>query len=465
MKSNNEFVIFDCFKNMLNKNKDKNAKSMTGFYNNNQLNLNEHRSNNQKLFTSHVNLLPNNNESITNSNKEEFGIGMSMIKDLDEFDNNNNRKENDIYTHRNNIHHIDNDYNIVDNENEKYNNLNHLDNDKKCNKSYCIYYKKKYKFYKKNYDEIRLKLKKEKKITEMLNLKLFYENNKHLLTSNYDRLNSTNISSHKHTEEKDKDRDNELRITRSIYEKLEENMILFEKLENEIINKDLIISKQNDSIKHQKLTIDNLLEHFNVFLNQGNYLINDLLILKQNLYDKNFKEVTKDFEEISSTINDYTSKIKDFTDKTKNLVNDNPKYQTITEIDGEKSISFNLTKTHRQSFIMNKTSHFEDKVDDNNDDCDDNDNHTHNNLSFTRSHNHYNHLNEEDKTLKMLDLSNNNHINMNSNDLITTSQFDEIDKNFLNTDRNGKSGLKSNSVIKSNKFENYDEEVEDILNA
>lgn len=219
-----------------------------------------------------------------------------------------------------------------------------------CVNSFCKFYKKKFRFFKKSAEEFKKKYLKEKKISEMLNLKIFYENAKSShgqinIITNSDKMNSTNIS---RSEE-------ETKFTNMLVDKLQDNNVLFEKLESEISNKDLIINKQNDTISHQKQTIDKLLEQFNIFLSQGNYLINDLLLLKQSMYDKNFKEVSKEFEVINSTINEYTSKIKDFSDKTKSIIIENS--GIIKEINNENLQDSNDSKKFEdENFPFKKKS-------------------------------------------------------------------------------------------------------------
>jgi hypothetical protein len=218
---NNEFVIYDCFKNMLKASKRTEKVS------------------DEVINTRYVNNIADYREScFTNINPIEHTHDRnetmnSMIKDLKEID-------------------------IGDIDHKKTAGI--------CKNSHCIYYKKKYKFYKDGYEGIKLKLKKEKKMSEMLNLKLFYESNKHLLASQTDRsekLNSTGVTTH---------RDNESKLTKELYEKLEENISLFEKLENEILNKNTIIEKQNETILHQKDTIDKLLSQINIYLNSGAFM-------------------------------------------------------------------------------------------------------------------------------------------------------------------------------------------------
>jgi hypothetical protein len=323
----NEFVIFDCFKNMLNKHKKPDTGNLKQnrfmnvvnadqrerlFYSDN--NLHNHIYPNPDVDLSNINL-PLSNEKLHgvqslnlntgNGTQEEF----SMIRGLDEEffpiqhqDDGDQQEDQDTFPEEDKI--------FTPKFKEKNKNSN-------CTNSYCKFYKKKFRFFKKTAEEYKKKYLKEKKISEMLNLKIFYENTKSSqgqinLITNSDKMNSTNISRN----------EEETKFTKLLVEKLQDNNILFEKLESEISNKDLIINKQNDTIRHQKQTIDKLLEQFNIFLNQGNYLINDLLLLKQSMYDKNFKEVSKEFEVISCTINEYTNKIKDFSDRTKSIIKD-----------------------------------------------------------------------------------------------------------------------------------------------
>jgi hypothetical protein len=161
-----------------------------------------------------------------------------------------------------------------------------------CQRSHCIYYKKKYKFYKDNYEAVKIKLKKEKKITEMLNLKLFYESNKHLLNQTTDRsekLNSTNAT---HTETK---------LTKDLYEKLEENVVFFEKLGNEILNKNTIIEKQNETIHHQKDTIDKLLNQISTFLGDTSVGRNKT----DNIYQINIDRLFEVSEQTKKEVDEY----------------------------------------------------------------------------------------------------------------------------------------------------------------
>jgi uncharacterized protein YoxC len=240
-----------------------------------------------------------------------------------------------------------------------------------CTNINCKFYSKRYRIYKKSHLTYRKKYFKEKKLNGILNMKLFYyENNKfHHTNSQSDKLNTTAISTTK---------DDETKLTKLVFDKLQENFILFEKLENEILNKDATIEKQSETIKHLKSTIDKLLEQFNVFTTQGNYVINDLLILKQNVFEKNFKEVTKDFDDIGNTINEYTNKIKEFSDMTKNIKEDEnlelsksgsntnmKKLNTIQEEissdleNNESDISFSLTKSNIKNSNTNTTSNMD----------------------------------------------------------------------------------------------------------
>jgi uncharacterized coiled-coil protein SlyX len=54
---------------------------------------------------------------------------------------------------------------------------------------------------------------------------------------------------------------------KDLYDKLNDNIILFEKLESEITGKDILINKQTDTITHQKATIDKLLDHIAKLMN------------------------------------------------------------------------------------------------------------------------------------------------------------------------------------------------------
>ncbi len=273
------------------------------------------------------------------------------------------------------------DYQIFD-KHENYTSTNSIHNEKsninKLRICHCVYYKKKMKTYKTLSMEYKRKYLKEKKISEMLNHKLFYEAVKNSLPNlsnisnpilnsifnlpiptQSDKLNSTNIS---------KGEEESLKLVK-LLEKLQDNNILFEKLENEIINKDLLIKRQNETLAHQKQTIDSLLEQFNIFLNQANYLVNDLLLLKQNLYEKNFTKMTKEFEEINLSINDYTIRIKEFAERSKELYSGNVAlaFSTITEIPcnniqperedtnrvEESEISLTLTKSNIRMISSN----------------------------------------------------------------------------------------------------------------
>lgn len=291
----NDFVIFDCFKNILNKNKR---------YNDKEIPLDQN--------VSGIHLL---NESSIFSRQDNINCDEKIEELKDDFLSEKNKTKN----------------------------------------SYQVL-KKKLKYYKTNYEQCRLDLRKEKKITEMLNYKLFYESNRYSIVTN-DKLNSTGESTVKVSNSEDNNK-----INTKLFDKLQENVNLFETLENEIMNKESIIMRQNDIIKQQKDTIDKLLDSFNVFSNQGNFLVNDILLLKQRIYDKNFNEVSKEFNEMNTTINDYSQKIKDLADQTKTLVNS--QLNTIHEVSSDNSVSFNLTRSNRVSTFNEDVVPTDKKVDD-----------------------------------------------------------------------------------------------------
>jgi len=207
-----------------------------------------------------------------------------------------------------------------------------VNNNKKCTNSHCKYYRKKYKFYKENFESTKTKLKKEKKTTEMLNFKLFYETNKHIIglqTDRSEKLNSTNMTTQR------AEAVNETKLTKELYEKLEENLNLFEKLENEIINKNVIIEKQNETIKHQKDTIDKLINQISTFL----------IIGKENtdfkLHENNPKNIhTNSFDNNPQAYNDNYNKPEENST--------NPLDYLPNNKDSDLTISFSLTKSHNK---------------------------------------------------------------------------------------------------------------------
>ncbi len=232
---------------------------------------------------------------------------------------------------------------------------------------HCTYYKKKLKSSMKTAEEFKKLYKKEKKITEMLSHKIVYESIKNSLpisNTNFissspilsnlfstplitqsDKLNSTNITKG----------EDDFKLSK-LLEKLQENMNLFEKLENEIINKDLLIKNLKETISHQKQTIESLLDQFNIFSSQANYLVNDLLILKQTLHDKdyqekNFTKLSQEFEGLNMSIKNYGSEIKKFSEQTKTLVQDKNKFSTISDISSTEKEKFDLEKNLEESDI------------------------------------------------------------------------------------------------------------------
>jgi hypothetical protein len=267
----NEFVIYNCFKNML-KPKTKEEK-----------------------VNPHVQVANFNNPQISPINKNQ--------KDLNE---NFNKNEENV---------------LNDSVNSMIKDLKNIEIKEKCKNSHCIYYRKKYKFFKKNYEKNKTKLKLEKKVTEMLNLKLFYESNKHMLNSSQtdrsEKFNSTTVTG---GETKFKE----------LSEKLEENIILFEKLESEILNKNTIIEKQNESIKHQKDTIDKLLTQIGLFLNNRIFeetthrnLAEEDLRQSEDTQKDELKELTMSF---SLSNNKSTN---NFSDRKIQFLNADPEIQDI----------------------------------------------------------------------------------------------------------------------------------------
>jgi hypothetical protein len=391
--SGGEFIIYECFKSMMNKSKCKDKRSVSS-----DINL----KNIENMTYNNYNLCENYKTDSNNDHHDNERIfASSMIQDLEDMEynnsNNNHHSRNNIeinvnsnkqsFFNENNfyftprgehsVHPLDNDminsqqtFNQINTNKVKsipyeaetnLNNVNNItnmskSNGTKCKNSICLFYRKKFRHYKKTSENYKRKYLKQKKLAELLNLKLFYETHKNnaenTVSTATDKLPNTPNSINKITDEE--------KLTKMLYDKLQENIILFEKLENEIINKDAIIQKQNETIKHQKGTIDKLLEQFKIFLNQGNYLINDILLLKQSMYDKNITDVAKEFDEVSLGLSEYTRKIKEFTEKkevpstnsSKNIENEKintyKRLNTIEEIEmnNESEISFDLTKSN-----------------------------------------------------------------------------------------------------------------------
>jgi hypothetical protein len=391
----NQFVIFNMFKNMLNKNKfpkdgratnsDNKLKkySMSDFkqshivkeegeHAHTDYNLENDNpfSQEQISIIKEINYLPHNvieiNYDYCKNKEDTFGFIQKEYDDENKVINNNNTNAiNSFLSEEENIN-----INISPPQIEK--NINpslNLQQDKITTDNKIIsptplqpsdnskFYKKKYESFKKKYNEMRKKYNKEKKITEMLNLKLFYETHKSISITN-ERLNSTKMTTNCDINN-NQNNTNDEKFTKLLYEKLQENVILFEKLENEILHKDSLISEKNEVITHQKNTIDKLLEQFDFFLKQGNYLINDLILIKQNMHDKNFQEVTKEFDEISIKINEYSNKVKDFSYKTTNIDSEGIKcridcdYNNVNENENNSVINFTISNTN--SNVPNKT--------------------------------------------------------------------------------------------------------------
>jgi hypothetical protein len=320
--NSNEFVIFDTFKNLLNKGKDKqlynNTNSLSVSISSAMETINT--GNNLNLYLSH------NQNNIYTMTPSPIKSNSSIIGN-DKFNKDNIQIETLSFQ-------------ITNNEDTNKNTTKTDANMKNCN---CTFYKKKYQKFKKLYETNKKNFIKEKKNSDMMSFKFLYEK--------YEMAKSNSQSNNEKSSELMSKFEDEVKVSKMLYDKLQDNNLLFEKLENEIYNKNIIINKQNETLKHQKQTIDKLLEQFRMFSNQGNYLANDLLILKQNIYDKNFKEVSQELDAISSNIDEYTSKIKNFSEKSKDLIthqvdSENKKLITIDEVNAEPTnIIFNDEKS------------------------------------------------------------------------------------------------------------------------
>lgn len=208
-----------------------------------------------------------------------------------------------------------------------------------------LYFKKQAIFYKKLYENCKLHLRKERKIKEMLNLKLFYETNKNSQTNTQnlgERLSTADTTTHKNSM-----KENTESINFKLCEKLQDNLILFEKLETEILKKDNIIEKQNQTILDQRKMIDNLLKNF------------DSLVNKQNAHETNVEEISKGIDLINTDINEYTHRLKNFSS---NLCND--RLNTINEVNHDTSVDFDLTKSQRSVTVINQSENEVDKKND-----------------------------------------------------------------------------------------------------
>jgi len=374
----NEYVIYNSFKNIFKSNRMSNESQKSNkdyqcseiispnysckitLNQNNKTSIPTSKKSEVDLITSETN--SQNVENFTN-NFEALKLETSVLKDLDTFECNfdintnssNYKQSNDVYYKENTF---DNKKIELDATNELNN--HNAKRDSKCRR--CNFYKNKLNYYKKSFQHFKKKYLKQKKSAEMLNLKLFYEMNKNSL--NTDRLTSTDCSRSQKVNEENQ------QITKMLYDKLQGNLVLFEKLENEMVNKDILIKQQGEEIKNQKETINKLLSQFDILLNQGNFLINDILILKQSLLDKNIKDVDKEIGTIKETVNEYTNRIKQFTETSekshekKHVVIDsiNKIEENVAENKENlevEELSFDFSKsvidTNKKSFIYDKS--------------------------------------------------------------------------------------------------------------
>jgi hypothetical protein len=355
MSTDNEFIIFDQVKNLLNKVKDRKILHLQ----HNILNT-HHDRNDYEISKPPRSMNLNVSSEVEDTQNNELLSKKTKIQ-------NNILTKSDFLNQQEDIE------------------ISKLYENKIPTTCHCAYYKKKLKSFMKTAEEFKKKYNKEKKITEMLSHKIVYQsiiNSLPISNTNYlsssphlsnlfnlplvtqsDKLNSTNITKG----------DDESKISK-LLEKLQDNMNLFEKLENEIINKNLLIRNLKETISHQKQTIESLLDQFNIFSSQANYLVNDLLILKQNIQEKNLTKLSQEFDGLNISINQYNCKIKEFSEQNKTVFQDQVKKQfsTITDIispDKEKfedklldnrqedsEITLTLTKSNiKNSFNFDKS--------------------------------------------------------------------------------------------------------------
>lgn len=206
---NQNFIIFEAFKNMMNKG-SRETKRETHYDNNNN------RCINNMIFH------PAQNELMTDNEQLSIINDLQSIK-IEESNPIQAKDSGNINTFA-----LTSETNF--DKTNKY-------NKKKIDEAY---YKKKYFQLKTQLKSLRLRLAKEKNISEMLTLKLFYE-----------------------THKTDPQAMTQGKITQMLTDKIKDNLVIFDRLEEEIDEKDKLIEERNELILHQKDIIAKLMKQIN----------------------------------------------------------------------------------------------------------------------------------------------------------------------------------------------------------
>ena len=249
-KKEGNFIIYETFKNLMNK------KTSTARLGSNVLTLDPDKNMIKKDETfSHLqyqdNIAVEEPEEIHNNNYNEI----EQISIMNDINNLKIEQSNNFNVNRNITTELVSTFSMITEPTTQTN--------KKKDKE--KFYKAEYFNLKRKYSNIKKKYIKEKKIAEMLNLKLFYE-----------------------THKEENDMNENKKINNILIQQIKENTETFAQIENDLRNKEKVINEQNLVIKQQKEIIEKLIKEIN-----SNHTLNS--IGNDNILEKTDPEIEEIF--------------------------------------------------------------------------------------------------------------------------------------------------------------------------